>query len=61
MPKNNYSIDVGDAESESTTDWGIVITQELVDAFHKKDYYLMFELLIPVHVWLFKGKSIIGS
>ena len=33
---NNYSIDVGDAESESTTDWGIVITQELVEAFHKR-------------------------
>ena len=34
---NGYSIDVGDRLSESTTDWGIEVTKELVDKFHAKN------------------------
>lgn len=34
--QNNISIDVGDCDSASTKDWGIKISQELIDNFHKK-------------------------
>ena len=40
--ENNYSVDVGDALSMSTTDWGVEITEDLVNKFHEKN--LMFNV-----------------